>query len=67
MKLGLQEDLVISEAAVLDYHNRSIAQLRVLADSSDALMDENLLAAAVVLRFYEELDGAYLIIYALHR
>jgi hypothetical protein len=59
VKLGLHEDLIISEAAVLDYHNRSIAHLRLLADEPDAIMDENLLAAAVVLRFYEELDGKY--------
>lgn len=57
MKFGLQEDLIISEAAVLDYHSRSIAHLRRLANEPDAIMDENILAAAVVLRFYEELDG----------
>lgn len=59
-KLGLQEDLIISEVAVLDYHNRCITHLRRLANEPDALMDENLLAAAVVLRFYEELDSMYL-------
>jgi len=57
VKFGLQEDLIISEAAVLDYHSRSIAHLRLLANEPDAIMDENILAAAVVLRFYEELDG----------
>lgn len=56
LKLGLQQDLIISEAAVLDYHSRCIAHLRFLANEPDAIMDENLLAAAVVLRFYEELD-----------
>ncbi|KAJ5749739.1 hypothetical protein N7533_006767 [Penicillium manginii] len=60
VKLGLHEDLIISEAAVLDYHNRSIAHLRLLADEPDAIMDENLLAAAVVLRFYEELDAPFI-------
>lgn len=58
MKLGLQQELIVSEAAVLDYHSRCIAHLRLLANEPDAIMDENLLAAAVVLRFYEELDGA---------
>ncbi|KAJ6001099.1 hypothetical protein N7481_001508 [Penicillium waksmanii] len=60
VRLGLQEDLIISEAAVLDYHNRCIAHLRLLADKPDAIMDENLLAAAVVLRFYEELDAPFI-------
>lgn len=59
VELGLQEELIISEAAVLDYHNRCIAHLRLLSNEPDAIMDENLLAAAVVLRFYEELDGKY--------
>lgn len=60
VKLGLQQDLIISEAAVLDYYSRCIAHLRFLANEPDAIMDENLLAAAVVLRFYEELDCAFM-------
>ncbi|KAJ5094387.1 hypothetical protein N7456_010248 [Penicillium angulare] len=59
-KFGLRQDLIISEAAVLDYHSRCIANLRFLANEPDAIMDENLLAAAVVLRFYEELDSPFI-------
>ena len=51
------QDIVINEETVLDYHNRCISQLRLLAGEIDAIMDENLLAAVVVLRFYEELDS----------
>ncbi|KAJ5760428.1 hypothetical protein N7520_007584 [Penicillium odoratum] len=60
MQLGLQQELVISKAAVLDYHSRCIAYLRLLANEPDAIMNENLLAAAVVLRFYEELDSPFI-------
>lgn len=59
IQLGLQEPLIVSEEAVLDYHNRCIPHLRLLANEPDAIMDENLLAAAVVLRSYEELDGEF--------
>lgn len=52
VKFSLEQDLIISEEAVLDYHNRCIAHLRFLASEPDAIMDENLLAAVVVLRFY---------------
>lgn len=50
---------MINEEAVLDYHSRCISQLRLLADGPGAIMDENLLAAVVVLRFYEELDSTF--------
>ena len=30
-----------------------------LADDAERVLDENLLAAAVILRFYEEVDGKY--------
>lgn len=59
VKFSLEQDLIISEEAVLDYHNRCIAHLRFLASEPDAIMDENLLAAIVVLRFYEELDSTW--------
>ena len=59
VKYGLEQDLIISEETVLDYHNRCIAHLRFLASEPDAIMDENLLAAVVVLRFYEELDSTW--------
>lgn len=59
VKFSLEQDLIISEEAVLDYHNRCITHLRFLASEPDAIMDENLLAAVVVLRFYEELDSTW--------
>ncbi|KAJ6009107.1 hypothetical protein N7499_000939 [Penicillium canescens] len=59
VKFSLEQDLIISEEAVLDYHNRCIAHLRFLASEPDAIMDENLLAAVVILRFYEELDNPF--------
>ncbi|KAL4817397.1 hypothetical protein BDW67DRAFT_184061 [Aspergillus spinulosporus] len=49
-------DLNITEETVIHYHSRCIAELRVLASEPQAVMDEDLLAAVVVLRFFEELD-----------
>ncbi len=51
------QDLNITEETVIHYHNKCITELRILADEPDAVMDENLLAAVVVLRFFEELDS----------
>jgi hypothetical protein len=42
---------------VIHYHSRCIAELRVLASEAQAVMDEDLLAAVVVLRFFEKLDS----------
>ena len=42
---------------MIHYHSRCIAELSVLASEPQAVMDENLLAAVVVLRFFEELDS----------
>jgi hypothetical protein len=39
------------------YHNRCIDHLVSLSDNPLEAKDENLLAAAVILRFYEEVDG----------
>lgn len=44
---------------VLHYHNECIADLRYLASEPNAIMDEDLLAAVVILRFYEELDSMF--------
>jgi hypothetical protein len=49
----------ITEETVIYYHNRSITQLRALANKPEAIMDENLLAAVVALRFFEELDSSF--------
>ncbi|KAL3442422.1 hypothetical protein BJX65DRAFT_321538 [Aspergillus insuetus] len=50
-------EMHITEETVIYYHNRSITQLRNLANEPEAIMDENLLAAVVALRFFEELDS----------
>lgn len=41
----------------LFYHNRCIEHLVSLSDDPMEVNDETLLAAAVILRFYEEVDG----------
>ncbi|KAL4742735.1 hypothetical protein BDV11DRAFT_216810 [Aspergillus similis] len=54
-----ESDLNITEETVIHYHSRCIAELRVLASEPQAVMDEDLLAAVVVLRFFEELDNPF--------
>lgn len=56
-KYGLEHGLVVGEESTLSYHCRCITHLRSVSDEPDAIMDENLLAAVVALRFYEELDS----------
>ncbi|PYI04294.1 hypothetical protein BO78DRAFT_373115 [Aspergillus sclerotiicarbonarius CBS 121057] len=58
-KYGLQNGLTITEQSTLLYHNRCIAHLRSVSEEPNAIMDENLLAAVVTLRFYEELDTPF--------
>ncbi|OOF98322.1 hypothetical protein ASPCADRAFT_505262 [Aspergillus carbonarius ITEM 5010] len=58
-KYGLQDGLTITEQSTLLYHNRCIAHLRSVSEEPNAMMDENLLAAVVTLRFYEELDTPF--------
>ncbi|KAL4909340.1 hypothetical protein BDW74DRAFT_187516 [Aspergillus multicolor] len=55
----LDSELSITEETVILYHSRCIAELRVLANEPHAVMDEDLLAAVVVLRFFEELDNPF--------
>ncbi|PYI25168.1 hypothetical protein BP00DRAFT_410184 [Aspergillus indologenus CBS 114.80] len=57
-KYGMKEGLAIGEESMLAYHSRSIAGLRAASQEPNAIMDENLLAAVVILRFYEELTTA---------
>jgi hypothetical protein len=45
-----------SETAV-EYHSRCIEQLVSISCNREALLDEDLFAASVILRFYEEVDG----------
>ncbi|OJJ89179.1 uncharacterized protein ASPGLDRAFT_78405 [Aspergillus glaucus CBS 516.65] len=58
-KYNMKHDITIDEETVLYYHNQCITDLRSLAAQPDAIMDENLLAAVVILRFYEELDNPF--------
>ncbi|KAK9850179.1 uncharacterized protein MYU51_012541 [Penicillium brevicompactum] len=46
----------LTPATALEYHNRCISYFVSLSDHSQEAGDENLLAAAVILRFYEEVD-----------
>ena len=56
-RYGLRQDFTVNEEVVLHYHNECITDLRFLASQPDAIMNEDLLAAVVILRFYEELDS----------
>ncbi|KAL4889687.1 hypothetical protein BDV59DRAFT_195499 [Aspergillus ambiguus] len=60
VKYGLHDGLAVSEETHLRYHSRCISHLRSLSKEPDAIMDENLLAAFVILRFYEELDSPFI-------
>lgn len=53
----MRHSIIINEETVLYYHNQCITDLRSLAGEPDAITDGNLLAAVVILRFYEELDS----------
>ncbi|KAJ6072444.1 hypothetical protein N7467_010529 [Penicillium canescens] len=46
----------LTPATAIEYHNRCISHFVSLSDHSREAQDENLLAAAVILRFYEEVD-----------
>lgn len=46
----------LTEGTALQYHNACIAYLIKLSADPEHVRDENLLAAAVILRYYEELD-----------
>ncbi|OJJ67231.1 hypothetical protein ASPBRDRAFT_200391 [Aspergillus brasiliensis CBS 101740] len=58
-RYGLPRGLTIDEPSTLHYHNRCIAHLRSVSTEPNAILDENLLAAVVTLRFYEELDTPF--------
>ena len=51
----LLPDLNVETA--IHYHERAITHLIQLCNNPDQVHDENLLAAASILRFYEEVDG----------
>lgn len=46
----------LTPETAIHYHNQCIAHFVSLSDHSREAQDENLLAAAVILRFYEEVD-----------
>lgn len=48
-------DLHIETA--VEYHSRCIQHLVAASDDPEAVYDENLLAASIILRFYEEVDA----------
>ncbi|TVY14450.1 hypothetical protein LARI1_G007024 [Lachnellula arida] len=48
-------DLHIETA--VEYHSRSIEHLVAVSHDSEAIFDENLLVASIILRFYEEVDA----------
>jgi hypothetical protein len=48
-------DLQIETA--VEYHSRCIEHLVSVSHDPEAIFDENLLAASIILRFYEEVDG----------
>lgn len=54
--LGRRIPNIRADSAV-EYHTRCIEHLVALFDHPHAAFDENLLAASVILRLYEELDG----------
>jgi hypothetical protein len=41
----------------VEYHSLCIEHLVSVSDDPEALFDENLLVASIILRFYEEVDG----------
>lgn len=49
----------LTPETAIHYHNECIAYFVSLSDHSREAQDENLLAAAVILRFYEEVDSEY--------
>lgn len=46
------------ETAV-EYHSRCIECLVEMSNIEEAVYDENLLAASIILRFYDEVDGSF--------
>ncbi|EXJ83518.1 hypothetical protein A1O1_07141 [Capronia coronata CBS 617.96] len=49
----------LTEESALKYHNACIAYLIKLSGDPEHVRDENLLAAAVILRYYEEIDTSF--------
>lgn len=48
----------LDKVSTLKYYQATISYLRVLCTNEEYSRDEDLLAATVILRFYEELDGS---------
>lgn len=55
--MTVRERLLIGEETVFYYHSKAIVHLRSVSEQPNAVIDEDLLAAVVILHFYEELDS----------
>ncbi|RDW80367.1 hypothetical protein BP5796_05065 [Coleophoma crateriformis] len=49
----------LHKETAIEYHNKCIEHLVSLSSNADAVFDQNLLAASVILRFYEEVDAPF--------
>ena len=47
----------LTNETALHYHDMCLKELVMVKDDEKHIYDENLLAAAIILRFYEEVDG----------
>lgn len=47
----------LTNETALHYHDMCLKELGMVKDDEKHIYDENLLAAAIILRFYEEVDG----------
>lgn len=56
-RYGVRDRMLIGEETALHYHSKAISHLRSVSEEPNAVMDEDLLVAVVILRFYEELDS----------
>lgn len=50
----------LTQETAVKYHNACIAYLIKLSNDQDCVRDENLLAATVILRYYEEIDTTFM-------
>ena len=56
------DDLKIETA--VEYHSLCIEHLVAASDDPEALFDEDLLVASIILRFYEDVDGKWQVLNA---
>jgi hypothetical protein len=53
----LEKKLNLQIETAVEYHSRCIEHLVSVSDDPEAVLDENLLVASIILRFYEEVDA----------